>query len=77
MKYSDYLIVKFVQKYSYSEELDMLERSGRVKASSPLAPLSPTLKDGINVVGGRLSQAPISRGSKSPKNFPTRAESVP
>ena len=59
------LVLQHAQVQSYPEEVKMLHQSGKIKVSSPLAPLSPRLEGNLMVVGGRLSQAPISNTSKS------------
>ena len=59
-------IVKLVQRETYSEEIEDLEKRGNVKGPSKIARVQPMLVDGAVRVGGRISEAPISPGAKFP-----------
>ena len=44
--------MKFIQRSSYTDKIDDVEKLGRVKLSSILKNLNPVLLDGILRVGG-------------------------
>ncbi|XP_043238748.1 uncharacterized protein LOC122390137 isoform X1 [Amphibalanus amphitrite] len=63
-------ILKYVQKTSFSEFSDDREGTVKVTKSSSLKGLSLTRRDGILVVGGRLSRCPVQSDSKYPVLMP-------
>lgn len=57
-------IVKYSQKQSFKEDLNMLKEHQRVKKSSSLYKLNPVLQNGVIRVGGRMSRAAMPEDSK-------------
>ena len=66
-------ILRFVQRQSFREEIDALEKHRRVKKSSSLFKVDPTVDDGLLRVGGRLSRAVIPMEVKHPAVLPKNA----
>ncbi len=63
---ADNYLAKMAQEASYP-----LERKGTIKASSPIATLSPFLdEDGLLRVGGRLAESALEYGAKHPVILP-------
>ncbi|XP_013381171.1 uncharacterized protein LOC106152206 [Lingula anatina] len=54
LKEAELCIIKVVQKTAYSGEIRDLLKTGRVSKSSAIYKLSPIMRDGVLVVGGRL-----------------------
>ena len=65
-------LVKFVQRTSFREEYDRLSSGETPKKSSRLSPLTPRLKDGSLVVGGRLQDSELPEGTKHQQILPER-----
>ena len=72
MKVAESVIIKYVglQGQAYPDELKMLGQTKHVARSSRLVKLSPTLEEGILVVGGRLKHLSLSQRSKCPIILP-------
>ena len=70
MKVAESVIIKYVQGQAYPDELKMLGQTKHVARSSRLVKLSPTLEEGILVVGGRLKHSSLSQRSKCPIILP-------
>ena len=64
------LILRHVQDEDYHVDLIALKSVGRVKKSSSLRKLSPSLHDGLIVVGFRLAHAPLATPTKFPIVLP-------
>ncbi|XP_065094594.1 uncharacterized protein LOC135715104 [Ochlerotatus camptorhynchus] len=60
------LLVQLAQSECFPLELSNLAAKGEVRPSSKLHALNPVMVDGILCVGGRLGNAPVSRGRKHP-----------
>ena len=59
-------ILRFVQRQSFREEIDAIEKHKRVKKSSSLFKADPTVDEGLLRVGGRLSRAVMPVEAKHP-----------
>jgi hypothetical protein len=66
------LIVKFVQKEYFPDELLALTSNKKIKSSSRLVNLCPMLKNGVLCVGGRLRHAPITSEATNPMTVPNQ-----
>lgn len=64
-------VVALVQQKVYPEDFKSVRGEGKVKGNSPLACLSPIVKDDqVLRVGGRISRAPVSLDTMSPMILP-------
>lgn len=63
-------LVKQIQSEAYPKEMQLLHQGKPLNKDSKLCSLSPTLKDNIMVVGGRLSNSNLSVGQKHPMIIP-------
>ena len=66
------LVLSYVQVKTFPREIETLKKSGRVLKSSPIYKLCPVLRDGLILVGGRLSQASIQEEAKHPVILPRK-----
>ena len=65
-------IVRSVQGREFRREIADVEETGQVRCSSALRSLCPEMKNGILVVGGRLTHAPLSSSARFPAILPRR-----
>ena len=82
MKEAEKGIIKYVQKQSFAEEMQILSHKAKktqerkiksaVKKCSSLYKLDPILEDDIVRVGGRLHKAPIKNDAKHPAILPKK-----
>ena len=70
MKSADILIMQHVQSDVFRDEIVSLKRGKTVRKSSRLFNMSPILKDGLLVVGGRLKYAAVDATRKNPAILP-------
>ena len=63
-------LVQFVQRTSFREEYDCLSSGETPKKSSRPSPLTPQLKDGSLLVGGRLQDSELPEGKKHQQILP-------
>ena len=66
------LIVKFVQKEYFPDEVLALKSNKKIKSSSRLANLCPVLNNDVLCVGGRLRHAPITSEASHPMIVPNQ-----
>ena len=73
INFAEMVIVKHAQRTYYDEDLQEIQTTGRVSKSSSIYKLSPTTnKDGILVVQGRMSYAPVPERAKHPYTIPSK-----
>lgn len=68
------LIIKCVQRQTYSKEFSCLAAGKNISKDSPLRKLNPRVdKDGLLRIGGRLNQSALDTGEKMPLIIPGRS----
>jgi len=68
---AEILLIKHVQRIFYPDEMDVLQKKGKLAASSSIRDLDPILDaNGLLRVGGRLKHADLSVGSVNPIIIP-------
>ena len=72
LKRAEEAIVRSVQSREYHQEIADVKKHGQVSCSSQLRSLCPVMKNGILVVGGRLTHAPISHSARTPAILPRK-----
>ena len=70
LQQAEHSILKYVQRESFREEIDALEKQCQVKKTSSLFKVDPVLDDGMLRVRGRLSRAVMPEESKHPAILP-------
>lgn len=70
MKKAEIVIIKYVQRQCFEEELRNLNAGCLTKKASSLHKLDPMLLDDLIRVGGRLQRAPIGNDAKHPIILP-------
>ena len=70
MNLAELAIVRLVQRETFKEEIELLERRKPLKKTSKLFNLDPFLQDGIIRVGGRIRHASVPFHEKHPVVLP-------
>lgn len=63
-------VIKLVQKETFKEEIQVLNKQGDVPSTSKLFNLNPFIQDGVVRVGGRLRKSSMSLNEKHPVVLP-------